>query len=206
VTTTRTRARWRRRATVLLLVGAVGVLWLWQRAEPIDLPWGDGGEPPAPSTSSDWEVVSVTDGDTLVVSQGGTEERVRLLGIDTPEVDDCGYAEATAAMAALVEGAEVTLVVGNSNDRDQYGRLLRYVEMGVPGGGRRRRATAARERPRGRDLRLADRLPTARPGGRLHRRRRGSPGPLSGHAHALRRMNAAEGSYAIGRCGPWADA
>ena len=133
MTTTRTRARWRRRATVLLLVGAVGVLWLWQRAEPIDLPWGDGVEPPAPSTSSDWEVVSVTDGDTLVVSQGGTEERVRLLGIDTPEVDDCGYAEATAAMAALVEGAEVTLVVGNSNDRDQYGRLLRYVEVGVPG-------------------------------------------------------------------------
>ena len=75
----------------------------------------------------------MTDGDTLVVSQGGTKERVRLLGIDTPEVDDCGCAEATAAMAALVEGAEVTLVVVSSDDRDQYDRLLRYVEVGAPG-------------------------------------------------------------------------
>lgn len=133
MTRPRARVRLGRLATTALLVlTVVVVLWAWERADPGALPWG-GAASSAPSVSSGWAVVSVTDGDTLVVSQDGSEERVRLLGIDTPEVDQCGYAEATGTMAALVEGAEVTLVVGSPDDRDQYGRLLRYVEVDVAG-------------------------------------------------------------------------
>ena len=62
-------------------------------------------------------VVRVVDGDTIVVAIGGVDERVRLIGIDTPEsVDprspvDCFGPEASgAARALLPEGTEVQLV------------------------------------------------------------------------------------------------
>jgi micrococcal nuclease len=71
----------------------------------------------------------VTDGDTLVVAVEGREEDVRLIGINTPERDECFFAEATNALADLVEDQTIGLVV-DETDRDQYGRLLRYVFAG----------------------------------------------------------------------------
>ena len=59
---------------------------------------------------------------------GDTGERVRLIGIDTPEQGQCGYGEATAVMAGLVPGFDITLTPGARDDVDKYGRLLRYVE------------------------------------------------------------------------------
>lgn len=79
-------------------------------------------------------VVRVSDGDTLrVLMPDGTEEYVRLLGIDTPEVyprRECGGREATRAMGRLApEGSSVVIVSDPSQgDRDRYGRLLRYVQ------------------------------------------------------------------------------
>ena len=79
------------------------------------------------------EVVRVVDGDTIVVAIGGVDERVRLIGIDTPEsVDprspvDCFGLEASAAAKALLpEGSEVQLV-RDVEARDRYDRLLAYV-------------------------------------------------------------------------------
>lgn len=78
-------------------------------------------------------VVRVTDGDTLKVRKSdGSEEDVRILGIDTPEVYPqvgCGGQEATASMARLAPvGSEVVLVSDpTQGNRDRYGRLLRYV-------------------------------------------------------------------------------
>lgn len=78
-------------------------------------------------------VVRVTDGDTLKVRlPNGSEKDVRILGIDTPEVYpelECGGQEATAAMAGLAPvGSKVVLVSDPTQDnRDRYGRLLRYV-------------------------------------------------------------------------------
>lgn len=75
-------------------------------------------------------VVEVVDGDTLdVMLPGGDEERVRIIGINAPERDECLADGATAALRRLVAGAEVELVADRS-DRDRYGRLLRYVEVG----------------------------------------------------------------------------
>jgi endonuclease YncB( thermonuclease family) len=66
------------------------------------------------------------DGDTVVIGSG---EHVRLIGIDTPERDECGYRPAADALRAIVEGRLVTLVNPDSvQDEDRYGRLLRYVD------------------------------------------------------------------------------
>jgi len=74
-------------------------------------------------------VVGVTDGDTISVSIGGVVEKLRLIGINTPETGECFASESTARLSQLVQGAEVRLEPDVS-DRDQYGRLLRYVYVG----------------------------------------------------------------------------
>lgn len=78
------------------------------------------------------EVVRVIDGDTIQVDIDGSLERVRYIGIDTPETVhprkgvECFGKEASAKNAALVDGKKVRLV-RDVSDRDRYGRLLRYV-------------------------------------------------------------------------------
>lgn len=80
-------------------------------------------------------VVRTIDGDTLVVERDGVEERVRLLGIDAPEVERNGSPgeacadEATALMRKLTSQVEVEVVRDSSQpDHDRYGRTLAYVE------------------------------------------------------------------------------
>ena len=67
--------------------------------------------------------IELVDGDTLVLDNG---ERVRLLGIDTPETGQHMSLEATAYLTDLVEEKEV-LLESDLTDRDKYDRLLRYV-------------------------------------------------------------------------------
>lgn len=71
-------------------------------------------------------VARVVDGDTVELGNG---ESVRVVGIDTPERGECGYAEATAHMERLVLGKRVRLGMSDE-DRDRYDRLLRYVNIG----------------------------------------------------------------------------
>lgn len=75
----------------------------------------------------------VVDGDTIVADIDGQRERVRLLGIDTPESvaenrpDQCYGAESSAYLTTLLpEGTEITLIL-DEEARDQYDRLLAYV-------------------------------------------------------------------------------
>ncbi|VAW07692.1 hypothetical protein MNBD_ACTINO01-2357 [hydrothermal vent metagenome] len=70
---------------------------------------------------------SVTDGDTVRVAfADGTIERVRLVGINTPENGECLAGEATQALTALLGSREFTMTTDVS-DRDRYDRLLRYL-------------------------------------------------------------------------------
>lgn len=77
-------------------------------------------------------VVRVVDGDTIVIDRGGGNERVRYIGIDTPESVkpntpvEFMAREASAANEALVAGREVVLE-RDVSDTDRYDRLLRYV-------------------------------------------------------------------------------
>ncbi len=68
---------------------------------------------------------AVVDGDTVETSLG----TVRLIGIDSPELGECGHDEASMAIGRVVSvGEVVTLELPEGqNDRDSYGRLLRYV-------------------------------------------------------------------------------
>ena len=76
----------------------------------------------APTTGK--TIVShVVDGDTIQISTG---EKVRLIGINTPEVGEPCSSEATEGLKEIVLGKEVILK-SDIEDKDQYGRLLRYV-------------------------------------------------------------------------------
>jgi micrococcal nuclease len=78
------------------------------------------------------KVVRVVDGDTIHVAVGGREEKVRYIGVDTPESVkpgtpvQCFAKRASAYNARLVEGERVRLVL-DAEHRDRYGRLLAYV-------------------------------------------------------------------------------
>lgn len=79
-------------------------------------------------------VERVTDGDTIQVSGGDIgNESVRLIGIDTPEVDgpytraECFGAKATDRARELMPvGTKVELVL-DVQERDRFGRVLAYV-------------------------------------------------------------------------------
>lgn len=79
--------------------------------------------------SESFKVTRVVDGDTIEIEGG---EKVRYLGIDTPETVDprkpvqCFGIEASKKNKELVEGKTVRLEK-DITDRDKYSRLLRYV-------------------------------------------------------------------------------
>jgi micrococcal nuclease len=73
-------------------------------------------------------VVEVVDGDTIEVERDGARETVRLVGVNAPERGECLADEATRWVRDRIGGRAVELVRDES-DRDQYGRLLRYVEV-----------------------------------------------------------------------------
>ena len=83
--------------------------------------------PPATSLTS--AVVSrVIDGDTLELETG---ERVRLIGVDAPEIGEPSAAAATRFVRDLVEGRTIWLEA-DGNNTDAFGRLRRYVWLQVP--------------------------------------------------------------------------
>lgn len=80
-------------------------------------------------------VVAVIDGDTIDVEIGGREERVRLIGIDTPETKrpdtpvECFGPEASAFTATLLPPGTTVRIDRDIVGRDDYGRLLGYVHL-----------------------------------------------------------------------------
>lgn len=77
---------------------------------------------------SEWQsatFMAVVDGDTVQTDKGS----VRLMGIDAPELGECGYDDASRTIGDLLSaGDSVQLVLSaGQNDRDSYGRLIRYV-------------------------------------------------------------------------------
>lgn len=84
-----------------------------------------------------YEVKRVDDGDTIEIFRYGRKEKVRFIGIDTPETVDprkvvqCFGKEASAKTKQLLTGKTVRIefdpIVG---ERDKYDRLLAYVWLG----------------------------------------------------------------------------
>ena len=75
----------------------------------------------------------VIDGDTIDVLVDGREERVRLLGIDTPETKvegqppECYGPEAATFTASLLPVGTTLRLTRDVVGRDDYGRILAYV-------------------------------------------------------------------------------
>jgi len=81
-----------------------------------------------------YSVVKVVDGDTIEVNVDGVTEKIRLIGVDTPETVDprkpvqCFGKEASDHTKSILNGKPVKLEADSTqDDRDKYQRLLRYV-------------------------------------------------------------------------------
>ena len=78
-------------------------------------------------------VKEVIDGDTIDIEIGGKTERVRFIGIDTPETKhptkgvQCFGPEASAYTEQLLPEGTALRVERDVEARDKYGRLLLYV-------------------------------------------------------------------------------
>lgn len=78
-------------------------------------------------------VVHVVDGDTVDIRIGSHTERVRLIGIDTPETKkpnvpvQCFGPEATEHTRSLLPEGTPVVVLRDDEARDPYDRLLGYV-------------------------------------------------------------------------------
>lgn len=99
--------------------------------------WYNDQYPPSPSIQAGfYRVMKVDDGDTILVDMNGREEKVRFIGVDTPETKDprkpvqCyGYA-ASEFTKNLIGNNDVRLEADPTNtNRDRYNRLLRYVYL-----------------------------------------------------------------------------
>ena len=84
---------------------------------------------PKPGASEIWEVVNVSDGDTITVRANGKEDRIRFCGIDAPEVSHGNKSgqplgdESRQMLRSLI-GAAGNQVIVSSVERDRYGRLV----------------------------------------------------------------------------------
>ena len=76
-------------------------------------------------------VSRVIDGDTVWLAQSGIGKpvKVRINGIDAPEICQAGGVAARDALAGKVLGKSVQIVVPKSRSRDDYGRVLGALEF-----------------------------------------------------------------------------
>ncbi len=83
-----------------------------------------------------YQVSTFYDGDTIAVNMNGHDEKIRLIGVDTPETHDprkavqC-FGQVAAAFTKQLIGTQSVRLESDalSSDRDRYNRLLRYVYL-----------------------------------------------------------------------------
>ena len=112
---------------VVLLLAVVGIARLI-RVPTESAPVASSG----PLAAGPAEVVDVLDGDTIRVRMAGYEGSIRIVGIDTPEIEHpgkpagCFGTEAAAATRAWLQGRVVDIAPA-LEQRDRYDRLLARV-------------------------------------------------------------------------------
>lgn len=114
-------------AVLALLVALAGLI-VAQKAEVV--------QPPASLQAGYYRVTQFDDGDTIIVDMNGVEEKVRFIGVDTPETKDprkpvqCFGKAASQFTKNLIGQNPVKLEADPTNtNRDRYNRLLRYVYL-----------------------------------------------------------------------------
>lgn len=127
---------------VVLAVVAVAIWWFVPRESappaPAAMPTAPAGMPGIPADAFEMTVESVHDGDTLrarvaapnAVVTDTESTRVRLIGLDTPEISpelECWGDEATTSLTALVPPGSTLWAAADREALDQYGRHLLYL-------------------------------------------------------------------------------
>ncbi len=120
--------------TFYMVVGAIVALAL------TNLPRESSAPPAEVDEGIAARVVEIVDGDTVkVFTSSDGKLTVRLLGIDTPELEtslrarregvaDCLAVEASAALSGLIAGKDIKLELDTNKDSyDKYGRMLAYI-------------------------------------------------------------------------------
>lgn len=126
------RRRWIRRAVTAVLLVITGIVAV-DRIGVVRSGGGDHGL----FDQRTFVVSRVVDGDTVQIEgPGGAREKVRLIGIDAPEMrydtpdpPEHWAREATDALQRTVEGRRVTLKLEPLEARDRYSRLLAYLYL-----------------------------------------------------------------------------
>lgn len=94
------------------------------RAAPAGSPTDSGPRHPVRQTFS-CTVTRIVDGDTIVCGRAG---RIRLIGMDTPELSQAPFGvQASSALAAMIQPGSDVQLEQDVEARDRYGRLLAYV-------------------------------------------------------------------------------
>lgn len=138
--------RWRRHLGILITVLVIVLAVVIERTV-----WSPVGKPPevvrpdslnpddaARYHDKTFAVVHVVDGDTLDIDApdpgtGKAKTRIRLWGVDSPEVARSGKGnmhfgpQASAFAKEILSGQEVQVVLSPRQTRDRFGRLLAYV-------------------------------------------------------------------------------
>ena len=82
------------------------------------------------------KIAHVIDGDTVDIDINGRTERVRLIGVNTPETKhptkpiECFGPEASAYLTQLLPKGTTVRIERDVEARDQYGRMLLYLYLG----------------------------------------------------------------------------
>lgn len=117
--------------SLLALVVSLAVIWAQQNG------WlSAGGDIITQDQPGLYSIANFVDGDTIAINMNGKVEKVRFVGIDTPETHkpntpvQC-YGPAAAAYTKNIIGSNKVRLVSDSlsTDRDRYNRLLRYVYL-----------------------------------------------------------------------------
>jgi len=129
----RSNARRRRSASVIALIGAMGVLLFLGSMTFFVFVLNTVARNSASPYAAEPTVIDVIDGDTIDVRIGYKRQRVRLLGIDTPETKDprkpvqCFGREASDHTKHLLPRGTIVRLELDTEERDVYNRLLAYV-------------------------------------------------------------------------------
>lgn len=119
--------RRRARGAVIALVAALALVACGDDSASTPSP------PQTAAVETNARVERIVDGDTIVADFGGRTDRVRLIGIDTPEsaipdtAPECFGIEATRHLEALIPAGTPILVERDVEARDRFDRLLGYV-------------------------------------------------------------------------------
>jgi len=117
----------------LPLLAIAGLIWFHFQQPKSDRP--KLAKPPSQTESLRCEVVkdSIYDGDTFRVKCDGREEKIRLCGIDAPELKQPPGIEARNYLRGILAKAQGRVIVIEM-DRDKYGRTVAEVLFDTPEG------------------------------------------------------------------------